>query len=755
MSGVGLPGGAAGFAAEDFDPKAWVNAAAKAAAEAAPGAGREAALGDLELRAQLLADELASGLEDAAAAALARLPRARSEVRRIQEEAAGLSERVGEILGLLAGSEASASQAVAVLEVVDRVKGQVQAARDTLQEAAGLAELMNTVEGTFATGDLGKISATLAAMRRGLDTVGGVPEFAGGESRLRRLEGRLEGMVAAPLTEALAGNKEEEVRELALVLNQVGKHATLASLYAAAKLPRLRDAWHAYGGAEPFARWLPTYLDQVHAAVESESRWCAAVLPAEHPALILGLLRALFDELGPSFAARVKDAAAAADAAPIEVLVEVKAGLKAAVDALQMVFGWDCLVDHVEVLHGLYAPLAPHLANYGQLELRHALAQLDSLELPGRGAGASQDAKARSIALMAASVGGATRIMEGALARCGLFTRGLELPALLAAVDSALDTYVSGRLKAGLGVLYQQFDVAPGAAPGAAAAAAAAAAEPRQLTVDEDIGVALKLIAVSKDVLKGVDFVNAACGAARESLQKKWDRPQGEVLILKSLLPDRARVLAVVLARATESGASLLPAATAAAMDFIRDAETFVLDVILSPVRKSLRSLAGLGVWGEAARASETDLPAFSALPNQETTDIGEYLLMLPEQLDVLGPPPEEAAELAGQDEAGVWVVKVASAIAAEYGRAVVGIRSLTGAGANQMAADLDYFCNVLAAVLGEEVPARLRTFQMGAPLPPERLTELARERPKGVDPEALAALLRMKKAALKKDQAA
>ena len=52
--------------------------------------------------------------------------------------------------------------------------------------------------------------------------------------------------MAAPLTEALAGNKEEEVRELASVLNQVGKHArsesylcALRALYAEGGMARL------------------------------------------------------------------------------------------------------------------------------------------------------------------------------------------------------------------------------------------------------------------------------------------------------------------------------------------------------------------------------------------------------------------------------------------------------------------------------------------------------------------------------------
>jgi len=53
----------------------------------------------------------------------------------------------------------------------------MEGARDTLQEAAGLAELMASVEDVFATGNIRQMADTLASMRRGLKVVGSVPEF--------------------------------------------------------------------------------------------------------------------------------------------------------------------------------------------------------------------------------------------------------------------------------------------------------------------------------------------------------------------------------------------------------------------------------------------------------------------------------------------------------------------------------------------------------------------------------------------------
>ena len=52
------------------------------------------------------------------------------------------------------------------------------------QEATELSALFARVEVVFASGDLQRMAATLASIRRGLALVGAVPEFKGGRARL-------------------------------------------------------------------------------------------------------------------------------------------------------------------------------------------------------------------------------------------------------------------------------------------------------------------------------------------------------------------------------------------------------------------------------------------------------------------------------------------------------------------------------------------------------------------------------------------
>jgi hypothetical protein len=75
------------------------------------------------------------------------------------------------------------------------------------QDAAGLAQLSQSVEDVFSSGDLPKAAETLATMRHCLSAVGEVAEFANVRKQLEVLEERLDDMVQPRLVDALSNRK--------------------------------------------------------------------------------------------------------------------------------------------------------------------------------------------------------------------------------------------------------------------------------------------------------------------------------------------------------------------------------------------------------------------------------------------------------------------------------------------------------------------------------------------------------------------
>nr|POE58569.1 conserved oligomeric golgi complex subunit 7 [Quercus suber] len=121
-------------------------------------------------------------------------PRRRPIARR--RHAASLRSVAAGILQKLKKAEGSSAESIAALAKVDSIKQRMEAAYETLQDAAGLTQLSSTVEDAFASGDLPRAAETLANMRHCLSAVGKVTEFAYVRKQLEVLEDRLDSMAS-------------------------------------------------------------------------------------------------------------------------------------------------------------------------------------------------------------------------------------------------------------------------------------------------------------------------------------------------------------------------------------------------------------------------------------------------------------------------------------------------------------------------------------------------------------------------------
>ena len=78
--------------------------------------------------------------------AMQRVPRALGEVARVKADGDAMKRAVQGLLAQLASAQTASTQSVAMLAEVDAVKRRMESARETMAEASGLAELMESVE---------------------------------------------------------------------------------------------------------------------------------------------------------------------------------------------------------------------------------------------------------------------------------------------------------------------------------------------------------------------------------------------------------------------------------------------------------------------------------------------------------------------------------------------------------------------------------------------------------------------------------
>ena len=201
------------FEKEGFDACAWLNSEVAdrlaRSAEASEGANGEASdaaaanghnvddlvvefLGELEVKLQLMADDVEASIEEVARTAHEQLPHARSELVSLQDSAGALRKQVLQMVGTIGNTQSAVGYTMGNIQLMDRVQSNMKLARDALGEAAGMAQLLAAVEQTFKQGDLTTIGRQLKQIREGLESVSGVPEFAGVETKLHDFGERLQ-----------------------------------------------------------------------------------------------------------------------------------------------------------------------------------------------------------------------------------------------------------------------------------------------------------------------------------------------------------------------------------------------------------------------------------------------------------------------------------------------------------------------------------------------------------------------------------
>ncbi|CAL6389621.1 unnamed protein product [Bathycoccus prasinos] len=297
----------------------------------------ERLLSELEMRLQLLGEDISLQLERESQLGVKRIPTAIGEIEVLEENVESLTNTVKNISRSLDETEFPSKQSIERLRKIDEVKSRMERARDTLSEAAGLAELMHSVDSVFNGENVSNMADALVRMKRGLAIVGDVPEFADGRDRIAVLESRLESAARPALLRALEMDKGVNMsssttmvsssgsrdsikfaRDARDALRSIGKNESIEGAYAEARVvsPAM-EFWVAFeektyndglmmnensppndtnsnndkktdedAANEAFANFLPQFYDFVISLIEKEVNWTKSTFPEDVATLV-------------------------------------------------------------------------------------------------------------------------------------------------------------------------------------------------------------------------------------------------------------------------------------------------------------------------------------------------------------------------------------------------------------------------------------------------------------------------------------
>ncbi|GAV79125.1 COG7 domain-containing protein [Cephalotus follicularis] len=468
------------FSDEKFDPKKWINSACQ---NRHPQDSLDNHLVDLEMKLQIVSEEIAASLEEQSASALLRVPRATRDVVRLRDDAVSLRASVSGILQKLKKAEGSSAESIAALAKVDTVKQRMEATYETLQDAAGLTQLSSTVEDVFASGDLPRAAETLANMRHCLSAVGEVAEFANVRKQLEVLEDRLDSMVQPRITDAISNRKIDVAQDMRGILIRIRRFKSLEAHYTKVHLKSIKQLWDDFEAKQPinesqsysstisFFSWLPNFYDELLLYLEQEWKWCMVAFPEDYKSLVPKLLIETMVTVGSSFVSRINFAVG-------DVVPETKALAKGILDILsgdmpkntkiqskhlealielhnmtgtfarniQHLFSDSNLGVLMETLKAVYSPYESFKQRYGQMERGILSSEIAGVDLRGavtRGVGAQGIELSETVRRMEESITQVIVLLEETVERCINFTGGSEADELLLALDDVMLQYIS------------------------------------------------------------------------------------------------------------------------------------------------------------------------------------------------------------------------------------------------------------------------------------------------------------------------
>ncbi|CAN6215996.1 unnamed protein product [Urochloa humidicola] len=474
------------FGAEGFDPKQWINAALDARHPSEP---LDRFLADAEERLRAAADDAAAALERDSGDALRRVPLACRDALRLREDAVALRAHLASVLQSLSLAEGSSAESIAALAQIDTVKQRMEAAYTTLQDAAGLAQLSQSVEDVFSSGNLPKAAETLATMRHCLSAVGEVAEFANVRKQLEVLEERLDEMVQPRLVDALSNRKVDAVQDLRGILIRIERFKSLEVQYTKIHVKPLKKLWEdfdlkqrasrvdmeKFGGESinglSFSSWLPNFYDETLLYLEQEWKWCLAAFPEEYKSLVPKVLIETMSELNSSFVSRVN--IATGDVVPetrsvskgildvlsgdlpkstklqnkhLQALIELHNMTGTFARNIQHLFSESDLAVVLNTLKAVYSPYETFKARYGQMERAILSAEMAGIDIRGavpRGVGAQGIELSETVRRMEESIPQMIVLLEAAVERCISLTGGSEADELVVALDDIMLQYIS------------------------------------------------------------------------------------------------------------------------------------------------------------------------------------------------------------------------------------------------------------------------------------------------------------------------
>jgi len=614
------------FSGESFDSKEWINAAFQQHHQllsSGDNENREQFASSMVMKLQLLISKLNASLEEQSGLIGDSMPRVLRETESIQSEAEVLSSKMTFVRAEVEQVNRETGSSMRQLVQMDLLKARIQATSKALQEADNWTTLSTEIEDAMDNGDLEMIAEKLTGIQASLKILSHVPDF---EERIVLVEGfknRLEAMASPQLVAAFNSDDLERAIFFVGIFGCMERADQLLKYYRKCLKARILKSWVKVLDEkqhQAVLEWSKAFFDQLETLIEKQQIWFDSAFSshdfADH---MVSVLLEVYYGIDPKFDVCI-DAGLKTQGDPLTYLIKLKKTFNAHsnnVDKILMRGKPEPAQNDAslrELAKIFFSPFMSHVARYGERERVILIAEISTAHV------SSKDIldELRNCAI---SVSKLVRSFREASKRCCQLTEGCAYPSLIEIFEVCLKDYLE-RYSALMKRLHRR-----------KTAANSWNIFQQSLTLNQAAGELL-LQLEELDITLSMDFLESTKAfLGSETKDRAFD--QHHLFLLDS------HGLQKVEKFFSEVQAGINYPVTTPCIDIVsklcKDLQATTFAILFHPVHDQLNGISESPVWGSTSAGSdslEADMPEFGFSPQEYITQIGQYLMTIPQHLE-------------------------------------------------------------------------------------------------------------------------
>lgn len=683
------------FSQENFDPKEWINSVFRS-----PEAqqNRDQYASSLVMRLQLAIQEVNGALEETSQQVVGSLPRVMRDIESLGHEVSILKNQMNSVRQDIEKVEHNTAASMQTLVKLDTLKGRMVASSQALREADNWTTLSTDIEEVMESGDVQSIAEKLVGLQNCLSILTHVPDYEERAAHLEGLKVRLEALASPHIVAAFTNHSLDESMKYARLLRSLGRVSQLESYYHKCEIGQLGAAWR--GGVEGYQlagppNWLITFYDKVSLLTSQQVSWCEQVFEGSDSSLLLSqLVAASLTSLDPPVN-QVLAAAVKQQEQPLDFLIAVNNAGDNFLKDLENSLGTakqdqEALYQAQRmVTQAVYKPLEEQITRHQEYHEAQLLSHLISADIV-------KEDMAETLCRLREYCGKIPTQAEAAAERCIQLSNGWSFPSLVLALSSYIEQCTARLAQAARHVQKQKSSIID------------------DWTV---FTICLNLIQAAGELVMAIESMEHSLATRFTTVATKFTwhavtpfTPTPDLL----LSPQATIQLKNLVMKVVEEDGRLLEQSLTEVQAQCQSAVEAALSTIMAPVSSQLATLPELPAWTSRPGTSAQLSSSFS--PQEYITQIGQYLMTLPQHLEPLlvnhSPALNRAlqeANTASASSSTGRIVSESEISAADflinsvghntcrlYTEAVLKIPDITASMVTQLTTDIDYVCNIL-----------------------------------------------------------